>query len=49
MVVAIFVALLLILVMAEVLGALGGGWVEALFVVLALGVVAAGVIRYSRR
>ena len=49
MIVAVFVGLLLILGMASVLGALGGVWVESLFVILALGIVVAGVVRFTRR
>ena len=48
MVVAVFVAILLILVLAMVLGAVGGVLVEGLFVVLAGAIVIAGVVRYSR-
>lgn len=49
MITAVFVGLLLILGMASVLGALGGFWVESLFVVLAVGIVVAGVVRFGRR
>jgi hypothetical protein len=49
MIIAVFVGLLLILVMASVLGAIGGVLVEGLFVVLGVAVVVVGVIGYSRR
>ena len=48
MVVAVFVAILLILVLATVLGAVGGVLVEGLLVVLAGAIVIAGDDRYSR-
>jgi len=49
MIIAIFVGLLLILVMATVLGMVGGILVEGVFIVLAVAVIVAGVLRYSRR
>ena len=49
MIIALFVGLLLILAMATVLGAIGGSLVEDLFIALAIGVILAGVVRYSRR
>ena len=49
MIIAIFVGLLLILVMATVLGMVGGVLVEGVFIVLAVAVIVAGVLRYSRR
>ncbi len=48
MIAAVFVALLLIMGMASVLRVLGGFWVESFFVVLAIGVVVAGVARFSQ-
>ena len=49
MIIAVFVAFLLILGLATVLGAVGGILVEGLFVVLAVLIVLVGVMRYSRR
>jgi len=49
MIIAIFVGLLLILFMATVLRTVGGILVESIFVVLAVAVILAGVVRYSRR
>jgi hypothetical protein len=48
MIVALFVGLLLIMGMASVLKSLGGFWMESLFVILAIGIVVAGVVRFSR-
>ena len=48
MIVALFVAMLLILALATVLGAVGGIIVEGVFVLLAAVIVVVGVIRYSR-
>ena len=48
MIVAVFVGLLLIMGMASVLNALGGFWVESIFVILAIGIVVVGVIRFGR-
>ena len=48
MIVALFVAMLLILALATVLGAVGGILVEGVFVLLAAVIVVVGVIRYSR-
>ena len=45
---AVFVALLLIMGMASVLRVLGGLWVESFFVILSIGVVVAGVARFSQ-
>jgi hypothetical protein len=49
MIIAIFVGLLLVLVMATVLGMVGGILVEGVFIVLAVAVIVAGVLRYTRR
>jgi len=49
MIIAIFIGLLLILVMATVLGAVGGILVEWTFIALAVAVIVTGVVRYSRR
>jgi hypothetical protein len=48
MIVALFVGLLLIMGMATFLRSLGGFWMESLFVILAIGIVVAGVVRFGR-
>jgi hypothetical protein len=49
MVLVVFLVIAFIALLAPVLGLIGGGFYEALFIVLALVVVVAGVIGYSRR
>ena len=49
MIIVLFIGLLLILILAAVLGAIGGILVEGVFVVLAFAVIVAGVVRYGRR
>ena len=48
MITAVFISLLLIMGMASVLRAIGGFWVESFFVILAVGVVVAGVARFGQ-
>lgn len=48
MIIAVFVGLLLIMGMASLMASLGGFWMESLFVVLAIGIVVAGVVRFGR-
>lgn len=49
LIVMIFVAAIIIIAMAPILGQLGGGAYEALFVLLAVLVIIAAIAGYSRR
>lgn len=49
MVIVVFLVIAAIALLAPVLGEIGGGFYEALFIVLALVIVIAGVVGYSRR
>jgi hypothetical protein len=48
-VLSIFFAIVIVIVMAPVLGQLGGGWYELLFVLLAIAVIVAGIAGLARR